>query len=237
MKRLLVAGAIAAALILPGHAANLPIKAPLPTPAPADLFTGWWLMGEVGYSDGSAKVDPSLGIPKIKPAGFIGGVGILARTRLSAGIYLGLASTFDFSGETKTVSDGFGDSIKAKLTSVGRTTVQAGMLLTPNLLAYVDGGVAYGRTSGLLTMSGGSMKVSDTSAGYTFGAGVDYALTSSAVTAPLLSMSGTTVGFEYAYVDLGKADYCIACGPVGAGVQAKIKDNLFLVNFKYKFGS
>lgn len=218
-------------------AADLPAPVYKAPPAQiADLFTGTWIVGEAGYSEGSAKTDIA-GLPKIKPAGFIGGAGLQHWSRLSSGVYLGLGSTIDYADQSDKVAFGKTSSVTGKETWLGRTTVKLGMAPSPNLLLYVDGGAAYGRTQGIISSPGFSAKASDTQAGWTIGAGADYALSSSSYTAPLAVVPGATIGFEYAYVDLGRGTYCFTCSPVGLGVHANNKDNLFLINYKYRFGS
>jgi outer membrane immunogenic protein len=231
--------AIAAAVVFasPAFAADVPVQPVYKTPPVAyDPFAGWWLMGEAGYSDGSLKSNIQ-GLAKIKDIGFIGGVGVVGRTKGIGGFYWGLASSINYADQSGKIHPNANTTITGKENWLGRTTVQAGWAFTPNLLVYVDGGVAYGNSKISIATPGFAAKASDTSAGYTLGAGFDYALSSSAYTAPLAVLPGSTIGFEYAYIDFGKANYCFACNGGGVGVPVKNKDNLFMLNYKYRFGS
>lgn len=211
-------------------AADLPQPPPTyktPAASPADLFTGWWLIGEAGYGQGTLDPAPA-GIANIKPEGFIGGVGIQSRAKVAPNVYLGLASSIDFGDMNGSIHPGGGLTVTGKHDWLGRTTLSLGYLVLPNLLAYVDGGVAYGNTKASITAGGFATHTAQTSVGWTLGGGVDYSIAQ--------WLPNATLGFEYAYVDLGSSAYCFPAGPACIGVKAKDSDNLFLANFKYRFG-
>ena len=225
MKRIILAAAIAA-FTIPAFAADLPRQEPVYKAQPvADLFTGWWLTGEVG--DGKSKISSS-GIANTDLSGLMGGGGLLFRTRLSSGLYLGLASTIDAASIKKTASFG-----TAKTTWLGRTVLQLGVTPVPNLLVYADGGVAYDRTKVVIP---GVINDRENAAGWTLGAGFDYALPAAITNFGGGYLAGSTIGFDYAYVNLGNSVFCTS-GTLCVGVRGKNVENLFLANFKYRFGT
>lgn len=211
-------------------AADVPSPPPVvrAAPQPYDPFTGWALIGEVGYGEG--KLNPEInGVADIKPVGFVGGVGVQYRSRVG-NAYFGIASTIDFSSMKDTISPSNNVSVTGKTTWLGRTTLQLGTQVFPNWLVYVSGGAAYGSNKATIAFGGNSVTDAQTSAGWTVGAGVDINISQ--------YIANSTLGFEYAYVNLGNSAYCFAVGGGACfGVNAKDANNLLFVNYKYKFGS
>lgn len=114
---------------------------------------------------------------------------------------------------------------------------RAGMGVTPTVLAYVTGGLAYGHvhTDGTLTgFTGGGVATSSafssgkTKAGWTVGGGVEGRIT-----------GNWTAKVEYLYMDLGTVDTTGLLTtnfiPIRAQFSSKITDNIVRVGFNYKF--
>lgn len=215
---------IAAALSTSAFAADVPVKAPSVVRAdPQELFRGWTVGLEAGYGMNTTNAELS-GVPNIKPDGFLGGASIGYRGIVAARTYLGIETALYGSALKDTINVG-GTNATAKQNWLGRTTLSIGYLVMPDLLAYVDGGVAYGNTK----VSVAGFNDAQTSVGWTVGAGVDYALSQ-------YGMSGWSIGARYAYIDLGTSSYCANFGGVCLGVPAKTTENLALVNLKWRFG-
>ena len=239
MKRFLLATVATMALAMPSMAADLPVKAPVqPVANPADLFSGWWVGAELGGATGTVNPDLT-GVANLSPSGFIGGGSITYRSKVQPGWYFGMSTDLDFADLTNTITPAKGVTASAKTGWLGRTTLQAGYTVIPQMLVYLDGGLAYGSTKGSVTCAAGTcgkngLAFSDTerAVGYTLGAGFDYSL------AQFTNIPGLTAGFEYAYVDLGKSNACfnIFAG-VCVGTHYTNTENLFLGNVKWRFGS
>jgi outer membrane immunogenic protein len=120
----------------------------------------------------------------------------------------------------------------------GTVRGRAGVLVTPKVLLYGTGGLAYGsiKTSGTLTgfnPNGGALAFagssSDTRVGWTVGAGVEAMIT-----------QNWTAKLEYLYMDLGRfnsATFTLAPGSlIGVNVSSKFTDNILRAGINYKFG-
>lgn len=120
----------------------------------------------------------------------------------------------------------------------GTVRGRAGFLVTPKVLLYGTGGLAYGsiKTSGTLSgfnangvaiaFAGSS---SDTRVGWTVGAGVEAMIT-----------QNWTAKLEYLYMDLGRfnsATFTLApAAPIGANVSSDFTDHILRAGINYKFG-
>ncbi len=133
------------------------------------------------------------------------------------------------------------DSLSQKLAWFGTVRGRIGATVTPSVLAYVTGGLAYGEVKSDLIVSGTNAAVpasaafssSTTKAGWTVGAGLEGRLS-----------GNWTAKIEYLYVDLGT----VAVGPfvtpiiaLGGGflatnLSSRITDNIVRVGVNYKFG-
>jgi outer membrane immunogenic protein len=263
-KQLLLSVAAGAlAVINPAFAADMPVKAPVyraPVVA-AYNWTGCYLGGNVGYSWGRAKGDfnaPDLatgfGITSAFSVsqhldGVIGGGQIGCNWQTDRQWVLGIETDFQGSGEKDTFgfSDPFSDgegvathSIESKIQWFGTLRARAGYLITPTLMLYGTGGLAYGKVSVFDTITfasspgrtpqvNGTAIIGDSNVnvGWTVGAGIEGAL---------LNWQNWTWKVEYLYIDLGSLS--------GAGTDplagtfnwnAKFTDNIVRVGLNYKF--
>jgi outer membrane immunogenic protein len=128
-----------------------------------------------------------------------------------------------------------------KLTWFGTVRGRAGALLTPTVLAYVTGGLAYGEVKSDLLVSGTNLLVpasaafsnTTTRAGWTAGAGIEGRLG-----------GGWTAKIEYLYVDLGNVPtgpfvtpiIALTGGPVAITFNSRVTDQIARVGINYLFG-
>lgn len=128
-------------------------------------------------------------------------------------------------------------SFNQKLDWFGTLRARAGVTVTPTILAYVTGGLAYGHveTDGTLTgFTGGGVATSSafssdkTKTGWTVGGGIEGRLT-----------GNWTGKVEYLYMDLGTVDTTGLLTtnfiPIRAQFSSKITDNIVRVGLNYKF--
>ncbi|MGB8397871.1 outer membrane protein [Bradyrhizobium sp.] len=118
----------------------------------------------------------------------------------------------------------------------GTARLRGGVLVSPRVLLYATGGLAYGeiKTSGTLSGfngNGGGVAItgssSDTRIGWTVGAGIEGMLT-----------QNWTAKLEYLYMDLGRYDSAnfVLPGLVGARVSSDFTDHILRAGINYKFG-
>jgi outer membrane immunogenic protein len=120
----------------------------------------------------------------------------------------------------------------------GTVRGRAGVLVTPKVLLYGTGGLAYGsiKTSGVLSgfnPNGGVVAFagssSDTRVGWTVGAGAEAMIT-----------QNWTAKLEYLYMDLGRfnsATFTLAPGSlIGVNVSSNFTDHILRAGINYKFG-
>jgi outer membrane immunogenic protein len=237
------------------------VKAPPPPPAPVYNWTGWYDGGNVGYSWGNANTDlrGNGEFTTLKPNGVLGG--LQAGYNLQSSIWvLGGEADIQATGQrghgTFLCVDpvtqvcvlvlGFAGAsapgpvttdITQKLPWFGTVRGRLGATLTPTVLAYVTGGLAYGNVKTDVTVSGSgtstSYSDSATKAGWTIGGGIE------------ASLGGNwTAKAEYLYLDLGT----VSAGPVlttqTVGINepvsssfssSKFHDNIVRVGLNYQF--
>jgi outer membrane immunogenic protein len=178
MKRLLIGISAAASLLATGaFAADLPVKAPVYTKAPAYVepvftWTGFYLGGNVGYSWGNADNSTTLdrfltGLPlpgtlvgtntgSNNANGVIGGAQAGYNWQMSNWL-VGLETDIQGSDErgSSTITclgcADVGTNITTNLTQrlnwFGTFRGRAGVLATPDVLLYATGGLAYGEVN------------------------------------------------------------------------------------------
>ncbi len=268
MKRLLMAITAAVSLIATGAlAADLPMKAP-PAPLPPVFnWSGFYIGGNVGYSWGdsgsSTTVDRFLtGLPlpgaligtngaSSDLNGFIGGGQVGYNWQYNRDLLFGLEADIQGSGERGSSSitcvacsdDGTNivTNLNHKLEWFGTVRGRGGVLVTPDLLLYATGGLAYGEVNVNGTAVGNFNQttvilpgVSSVRAGWTAGLGVESHI-----------WDQWTVKLEWLYMDLGT----VSAGPVqltgilvpgrtvaGLSYSSHFTDNMFRIGVNYHFG-
>jgi outer membrane immunogenic protein len=263
-KQLLLGTAIGAlALINSALAADLAVKAPVRAPVvPAYNWTGCYLGGNVGYSWGRARGDlniPQLDIFSLPTSfsishdldGVIGGGQVGCNWQSNNVWVLGLETDFqgsaekgtsNFSGPSVTsppfaFGEGISQSIEAKIEWFGTVRGRVGYLITPTLMLYGTGGLAYGETKvtdnvrqnligGGPAFTTTSISNSTTRVGWTLGAGAE---------GTLFNWNNWTWKVEYLYVDLGSQS-ASGIDPVilAYSWNARFTDNVLRFGLNYK---
>jgi outer membrane immunogenic protein len=212
MRQVLGVGAALAALIVsaPAMAADLPFKAPPPVAAPAPTWTGFYVGANVGgvwtHSDGTWNPLPS-------PATFNANAltGAIDASGVAAGVHGGynyqigpsfvagieadwtwtdasasFTQTWTFFGTATPVAGSF-TTMSTKLNWLATVRGRLGYLVTPDLLAYVTGGGAWGGVDYAANNFNGpgggggyttAVAFSNTASGYVLGGGVEWKMTS-----------------------------------------------------------
>jgi len=125
-------------------------------------------------------------------------------------------------------------ALSQKIDWFGTVRARGGFLVSPTVLLYATGGLAYGevKTSDAIGVVPTVFSATTTNVGWTLGAGVEGAIG-----------GGWTAKFEYLYVDLGRASgtflTTIAAAPAGvlsATYSSRVTDNIVRVGINYRFG-
>jgi outer membrane immunogenic protein len=242
------AAAAAATLALPASAAE-----PLAPPVPAFTWTGLYMGAQVGYAwdkdpvawfGTSSDDDPAAGTFTQTPTGVIGGAHIGYNYQINQ-MVMGVEGSVDGTSLSHTavvpVNDFMGDtpgSIVATSQANVQGSIRARLGLTwDRALIYATGGVAFSGfntttvdSTGFFTgVPGTSATFSNTRAGWTAGAGIDYAIT-----------DNWSVRAEYRYSDFGHTTDFPFAGEMPfpdsfAFLQHHLTENQVQVGFNYRF--
>ena len=127
--------------------------------------------------------------------GFIGGGQLGYRQQFGAFVF-GIEGDFDWAdihGTTGVAAAGLAVPNTSNMQWLGSTRLNLGLLLTPQTLGYITGGLEYGATSFNLAMPGvAGLNYSGTRIGWTAGLGVEHKFT-----------QNWSAGAEVRYFDLG----------------------------------
>ena len=191
MQKFIVASALLAASITGAKAADAVVQEPIAVFS----WTGAYVGLNAGFGGGKYKHEIPASAMSYNPtsSGFLGGVQVGYNYQIDQWV-VGVEADFQgasIKGETEIGSEG---KLGTKLDWYGTVRPRAGVLATDRLLVYATGGLAYGRTKTYMEASDAGLSVSKTKAGWTVGAGVEYAVT-----------DNVSLKTEYAYTDLGKA--------------------------------
>ncbi|HYJ86029.1 MAG TPA: outer membrane protein [Pyrinomonadaceae bacterium] len=120
-------------------------------------------------------------------------------------------------------------SASHKLSWFGTARSRIGFLFTPGTLIYGTGGVAYGQVKSdyNFTLGGvpfASANFKDVKAGWTAGAGVEFAFA-----------SNWSAKLEYLYIDLGDSEVTVNVAGVGARVQRSFTEHVGRLGLNYRF--
>ncbi|MDH6231127.1 outer membrane immunogenic protein [Mesorhizobium soli] len=195
-----------------------------------DISQTWW-EGEISHTDHmNGNLD-------FRSSGFLGGVQAGYNWQMDQWV-LGVETDFqgaNIKGEGSfDLSDDFGNSISGsvgtKLDWYGTLRARAGVLATERFLVYATGGLAYGRTKSFIDVDAPGFNFhesrSKTKAGWTIGAGAEYAIT-----------DHLTFKTEYLYTDLGNSN--VFDGDIAEGthlsIDRKFKFNTVRAGLNYKF--
>lgn len=245
LKFIVSAAVVAGALvgITPASAADLPARTYTKAPMmvePGFNWSGFYIGGNIGYSWGNSDNSETIsrfntGVPLFTRTsgndvdGVIGGGQIGWNWQASNWLF-GLETDLQGSGERGSsnlvcvacADDGTNitSNLTQKLNWFGTARARAGILVTPTVLLYATGGVAYGEvaTSGNITgntLAGVATTVafpgtSSTRAGWTGGGGVEGRIA-----------GNWTAKLEYLYMDLGT----VSAGSIATTILVPVRTN------------
>jgi outer membrane immunogenic protein len=236
----LVAAASTIAFSQIASAADMPMKAAAAPVAPTYSWTGFYIGANIGGGWGGPNVDyvandlvslglfspnlPNLGggppPASIHTSGVLGGLQVGYNWQMGPAWLIGAETDIEWSGTKGSASTGgalniigapFANTVEEKVEWLGTVRARLGYLPTPDFLAFVTGGFAYGEVkhSGAYTGAAGvtgtlgpvgfdctaqpcfSGSASDTTSGWTVGGGLEYAVA-----------GNWTIRAEYLYVSL-----------------------------------
>lgn len=251
MKKYIVSSAAAVMLSASGAFAADAIIYTEPSPVvPVSMYdwSGAYLGINLGYGGGKAKHPYEISGPNIPAviggslditsSGFLGGVQAGWNFQSDQLVY-GLEADFqgsnvkgvtNFSLNLPAPAGSINAEVGTKLNWFGTVRGRIGYTVTDRFLAYATGGLAYGSTKSFVNASAGNTSIFDesvkkTKAGWTVGAGVEYAVT-----------DNWSVKTEYLYTDLGKANVFSHSDPAfNAAIDRKFSFHTARIGFNYKF--
>jgi outer membrane immunogenic protein len=227
------------------QAADMPLKAPRPTPVAAPTWAGWYIGLNAGANwqrsaDSFGYAGGDLGPTNVttRSAGFIGG-GQIGYNWQAGNVVYGLEG--DISGlaghGNTSIRTGAGNnnkSISNQIRWLSTVRARAGFDVGNNTLAYVTGGLAVGGVKnafqGTPGFIGFNKSESTTRVGWTVGGGIEHMLD-----------NHWSIVLEGLFVDLGKSSVTvtngIGPGAPAAGKTAKFSNQAAISRFKlnYKF--
>jgi outer membrane immunogenic protein len=154
---------------------------------------------------------------------------VTTTTRTAPGFFAAAPPTIT----TTTITPGL--AIPATLTQkidwFGTVRARGGVLVTPRVLFYATGGLAYGQVNSSETISGSPFSSSDTRVGYTVGGGIEGAIG-----------GNWTAKLEYLFVDLGRTSGSFATtipasggGTLASNYSSHVTDNVLRFGVNYNF--
>lgn len=243
MKRMLIGiAAVASLLATSAFAADLPMRPYTQAPMYAESvfnWTGFYLGGNIGYSLGRSSNNETIsnsltgaivatGTSRDNVNGVIGGGQFGYNWQVSNWV-AGFEGDFQGSRErgfAMLVCPGCGSgpsditsTLTQKLAWFGTVRGRAGVLVTPAVLLYGTGGLAYGEVDTAGSISGQTAQgsgtvffpsLTSTRVGWTAGAGIEGRIG-----------GNWTAKFEYLYMDLGTASF----GPLATNIPVPVRTN------------
>jgi outer membrane immunogenic protein len=270
MKRLVAATlGLVAISAAPALAADLPVKSPPPAPvmAPVWNWTGFYIGVNGGYSWGRSSRDlnffnPLNGVLIASGTGggrdLNGGLfgGQLGYNWQTANWVFGIETDAQWTGQKGSTTvlcpvagcfptavaagTAVGAALSDKLEWFGTFRGRGGVLVTPSVLLYVTGGLAYGSLQTDVALSSftatgipvtiGATRSTD-KFGWTIGGGIES-----------MFAANWTAKLEFLYMDLGSISNSVvlpvAAGfPLGANVTSRVTDSVIRGGINYKFST
>jgi outer membrane immunogenic protein len=226
MKRLILAGVGALAIMAAAGSANAADMPRRAAPAPAPVYkapayqtynwTGFYAGINGGYGFGNSSVSgfPGTGDFDVN-GGMVGGT--LGYNWQTGPVVFGLETDLDWSGMKGSAACG-AFSCETKNTWLGTTRGRIGYAWD-RFLPYVTGGVAYGNVKAASALG----STSDTRVGWTVGAGAEFALA-----------GNRTAKLEYLYADLGDFNCGGAC-TLTPPASVDFHTNIVRAGLNYRF--
>ncbi len=186
MRKLFLATAALTALWSSAFAADMPLKAPPPPPAPPFSWTGFYIGGELGGAWANGHVTDSLfGLnASTSHSGWLGG-GVVGYNYQINNFVLGIEGDFDATSLKATGNGVFVPGVgtlqaSAKTDWISTVTGRVG-LAADRALFYVKGGGGWvGNTASITNLNtGAAVSASNTNNGWLLGGGLEYAFAAS----------------------------------------------------------
>jgi outer membrane immunogenic protein len=254
MKRMLIGiAAVTSLFATSAFAADLPMRTYTKAPAyvePVYNWTGFYIGGNVGYSWGRSSDTSTLTnaagtvllttSDKSDLNGIVGGGQIGYNWQMQGWVW-GFEADIQGTDEkgsrafsfTPTINIAVLPAIPFALTQkidwFGTVRARGGVLVTPTVLLYATGGLAYGevKSSEAVGVVPVTFSNSTTNVGWTVGAGIEGAIG-----------GNWTARLEYLYVDLGRVSgsFTLLPGTNVSSYSSRITDNIVRVGVNYRFG-
>ena len=195
-----------------------PLAPPILYEAPFS-WTGFYVGVNGGYMWGSSQWSGSGGTFEVAPKGFLGG-GTLGFNIQTGGWVWGIEGDIDYVNADGTAPNiAFCASCTFNSTWLGTLRGRVGYAVD-RWLPYLTAGGAYGN----MEMETGKGSVTKTKAGWTAGAGIEYAF-----------RPGWSAKLEYLYVDLGSATCGTANCLLPFDETVDVKANIVRAGLNYRF--
>lgn len=184
-------------------------KAPAPIRTPVvvtDSWSGFYLVGEVGYADAVLKFDQ---VGKLNPKAVSFGFGAGKNWRV--GSFVG---GIEIDGQWLQKSSSIlveGLTASAKFDMLGMARARLGYLIAEPLLVYGTAGFAVGHGHAGLALGKDSIEANAVSMGWVAGGGAEFRLS-----------HNWSVRAQYLHVDLGKTSYAFSGEPVALSAKSTI---------------
>jgi outer membrane immunogenic protein len=254
MKRMLIGiAAVTSLLATSAFAADLPMRTYTKAPAyvePVYNWTGFYIGGNVGYSWGRSSDTSTLtnaagtvlltSIDKTNLNGIVGGGQIGYNWQVQSAVW-GFEADIQGTDEKGSRSFLFTPvgffalalppvpfDLTQKIDWFGTVRARGGILVTPTVLLYATGGLAYGevKTGEAVGVVPVTFSNSTTNVGWTVGAGIEGAIG-----------GNWTAKLEYLYVDLGRVSGSFTLANTNViSYSSRITDNILRVGVNYRFG-
>jgi outer membrane immunogenic protein len=256
MKRILIGIAAIASLTTGAFAADLAPRPYTKAPAyvdPGYNWTGFYVGGNIGYSWGTSRDTSTLtnaagtvlftDTVSTNLNGVVGGAQAGYNWQMQNWVW-GLEADIQGTGERGTHAFTFTTppiagiaiipgvtlpfALNQKIDWFGTFRGRAGVLVSPKVLLYVTGGLAYGEVDSNETIAAlPGFSSSSTNVGWTVGAGIEGVVG-----------GNWTAKLEYLYVDLGRVSgsFAVPAFAFSSNYSSRVTDNVLRVGLNYKFG-
>jgi outer membrane immunogenic protein len=212
--------AIAALTAAPfaAQAADMPSREPIYSAPSYFSWTGFYVGLNGGYGWGKSNWSGGGGTFEVSPNGWLGG-GTLGYNLQTGAWVWGIEGDIDYVNLKGTADAAFCPTCTFKDTWLGTLRGRVGYSFD-RLLPYLTGGLAYGN----MNMETGVGSVSRTKAGWTAGAGLEYAFA-----------GYWSTKLEYLYVDLGSATCGMASCGFATDETVNFKASMVRLGLNYRF--
>jgi outer membrane immunogenic protein len=152
-------------------------------------------------------------------------------TRAATGFFGAVLPLITTTTTTITPGAAIPATLTQKIDWFGTVRARGGVLVTPRVLFYATGGLAYGQVNSSETIGGSPFSSSDTRVGYTVGGGIEGAIG-----------GNWSAKLEYLFVDLGRTSGSFATaipasggGMLASNYSSRVTDNVLRFGVNYNF--